>query len=147
MQSKAFLNLCICLFAMAVAVGCATTGGGDAAAQKPADDKAAITKVLNDWGAALATKNIDTIVTFYSDSFSDSDGRGKPEMKGFLQEVIDAGYLDGAKVDLTTTVITVNGDQATATPVNLSGDMGAIPLSLTLKKEAAGWRIASSSQG
>ncbi len=145
MKSKILAQAMTMALCMAFAVGCASTGGSTEAA-KPVDEKAAIAKVLQDWGASLATKNVDSIMTHYSDAFSDGDGRGKAELKSFIQDAIANGYLDGAKVDVATAQITVNGDEAVAVPVGLSGDMGSMAFSISLKKEASGWRIVSSNQ-
>lgn len=143
-MSKKMLVQCVVGVLSAVfAFGCATTGGGTAA--KPVDDKAAVAKVINDWAAALASKNIESILTFYSDKFSDAEGRDKTAVKEFIQGAIDNGYLDGVKVDLAAAQITVAGDQATASGVRLFGDMGEITITLGLAREAQGWRIVSSS--
>lgn len=129
-------------------MGCATSGGGSAttSAPKGADDKAVIAKTLGEWGSALAAKDVDKIVSFYSDSFQGDDGMNKAGLKEFLGGVISAGYLDGAKVDVAAAQISVNGEEAVVAPLSLSGNMGAISLSLSLKKEAGTWRITSSTQ-
>lgn len=124
-------------------VGCATAGGG--ATAKGVDEKTAIASTLGDWGSALASKNVDSILAFYSDAFRDQEGRDKATLKRFLEEVIANGYLDGAKVDVASAQISVNGEEAVVAPLTLSGDMGAVSLSLSMKKEAGSWRIVSSS--
>lgn len=128
-----------------MAAGCATAGGGSAAA-KGVDDQTAITKTLGEWGSALAAKNVDSILAFYSDSFRDEEGRDKSTLKQFLQDVIANGYLDGAKVDVATAQISINGSEAVVAPVALSGDMGGISLSISMKKEGGAWKITSSGQ-
>jgi len=135
---------------LGLAFGCATGGGGTAAA-KPApaaggDDRAAVAKALMDWSGALKAKNIDQIMGFYSDSFKDDEGRDKAGIKELIEGAIANGYLDGAAVDLASAQVTVTGDAATVSPVQLSGDMGAISLSVSLKKEAGKWVITSSGQ-
>lgn len=147
MKTKSFSRLLVLAGCVLSAMGCATSGGGSAAtaAPKGADDKAVIAKTLGEWGSALAAKDVDKIVSFYSDSFKSDDGTGKDGLKEFLGGVISAGYLDGAKVDVAGAQISVNGEEAVVAPLNLSGNMGAATLSLSLKKEAGTWRIVSSS--
>lgn len=148
MKMKLMMQVVLVVCCMALAVGCATSGGGakTTKASPSADEKTAITKMLNEWSAALASKNVDKILTFYSDSFKDDEGRDKSGIKELIEGAISAGYLDGAKVELVNTQVTVNGAQAVASPVTLSGNMGSISLSVSLKKEGNGWLISGSSQ-
>lgn len=148
MKTKSFSRVLVLAGCVLSVMGCATSGGGskEAAAPKGADDKAAIAKTLGEWGSALAAKDVDKIVSFYSDSFTGDDGMNKSGLKEFLGGVISAGYLDGAKVDVAGAQISVNGEEAVVAPLSLSGNMGAITLSLSLKKEAGAWRITSSTQ-
>ena len=145
MKTRIMLHAVVGVFCLAVASGCATSGGTTAKAAS-ADPKVEVTKVLGEWGSALATKNLDSIMTFYSDSFKDGEGRDKMALKDFIKGAIDQGYLDGAKVDVAAAQVSVNGAEAVVAPVSLSGNMGEISLSLSLKKEANGWRIVSSGQ-
>jgi len=146
-KTKFVVQAVVMVCCLGMAFGCATSGG--AAAKAPAsggDDKAAVTQTLAQWSGALAGKNIDNIMAFYSDSFKDDEGRDKAGIKELIEGAIANGYLDGAKVDLASAQVSINGDAAVVSPVQLSGDMGAISLSVSLKKETAGWRITGSSQ-
>ena len=131
---------------LAMAFGCATSGGGTAKTKAGGDEKTAITKMLGDWSSALASKDINKIMPFYSDSFKNDEGMDKAGMKELIAGAISNGYLDGAKIDVASAQVSVNGEEAVVAPVNLSGDMGALSLSISLKKEAGTWRIASSRQ-
>lgn len=146
MSKRIMLKATIGVFCLALAMGCATSGGAKKEAKATADPKVEITKVVGDWGGALATKDIEKIMAYYSDAFKDGEGRDKAALKDFIKGAIDAGYLDGAKVNVAAAQVAVTGDQATVSPISLSGSMGEISLSLTLKKEAAGWHIVGSSQ-
>lgn len=148
MKTKWMMQAVLVVCCMALAAGCATSGGGakTTKAAPGADEKTAITNVLNEWSAALASKNVDKILAFYSDSFKDDEGRDKAGIRELIEGAISQGYLDGAKVELASTQVTVNGAQAVASPVTLSGNMGSISLSVSFKKEAKGWLISGSSQ-
>ena len=147
MKTRILMQTVLGVCCLAMAFGCATAGGS-AAAKAPSggDDKAAITKTLGDWGSALASKNVDTILAFYSDAFKDDEGRDKASFKELIEGVIANGYLDGAKIDLASAQVSVTGEEAVVAPIALSGDMGAISLSVSLKKETSGWRITTSRQ-
>ena len=148
MNTKHWIHLIVAVCCLGLVLGCATSGSGKTAAKAApgADEKTAITKTLGDWSSALKSKNIESIMAFYSDAFQDGEGRDKAGIKDLIQGAISAGYLDGAKIDLASAQVTVTGDQATVAPVSLSGDMGAISLSVSLKKESGSWHIVSSHQ-
>ena len=128
--------LAIGLVALMV-VGCATTGG---------KDKKSIDKTLADWKAALEKKDIDGVMLAYSEKFTSDRGGGKAEMKGFLTNAKEQGYLDGAKADMTKAEIKIEKDTATVGPVELGSNAGSLTVDLTLKKDPDKvWRIVASS--
>ena len=148
MKTKFMMQTIVGMCCLAMAFGCATSGGGTAKTKAAAggDEKTAITKMLGEWSSALASKDVNKIMPFYSDSFKNDEGMDKAGMQELIAGAISQGYLDGAKVDVASAQVSVNGEEAVVAPVNLSGDMGALSLSFSLKKEAGTWRIASSRQ-
>ena len=132
---------------IALALTVAVSLMGCAGAAKGPSDEELIKATLGKWQEALVAKNIDNIVACYSDEFKDGDGRGKPELKGFISEAISAGYLDGIKVSMEGTTTKIDGDKATVTPIGLSGNAGGMSLTLTLGKANGQWLITSSSEG
>ncbi len=85
-------------------------------------------------------------MTVYSENFKSDQGGSKPELREFLQGAIDAGYLDNAQVNMDTTVVTVEGDKAVATPIGLTGPMGGMSLKLEFAHEGDAWLIVYSSE-
>lgn len=119
--------------------GCATGSKGPS-------DQDLITNAMNQWQNALIAKDADTAIAVYSENFRDGDGRGKAEMHAFLKEAISMGYLDSLVVNTETAQVTINGEDATVSPVTLSGSAGSMSLKLALKKEEGVWRIVSATE-
>ena len=117
-------------------VGCATMGG--------AKDQKAIEKTLADWKAALEKQDVDGMMAFYSEDFTNERGNSKAEVQEFFQGVKDQGYLEGATADVSTAKITIEDGTAKVEPITLSSDAGSLDASLVLKKEGKVWLIAGS---
>lgn len=139
MTKQTAVKLGLCMLAMVVAVGCAT------AAKGPSDEEQ-IQSVLGKWSDSITAKNIDQLMTLYSENYKSDDGNTKADVKEFLQGAVDEGYLDDAKVDLATTQIVIEGDKATASPVDLSSPRGSYPVGLVLAKENGQWLIVGMSE-
>jgi ketosteroid isomerase-like protein len=134
----------IAVLGMVLAV--AITGCATKAAPKGQSDEEMISGTLARWKEAIIAKDIEKMMTCYSDKFQDQEGRGKADVKEFIKGVIDAGYFDGVKVGLENSKTTVTGATATVLPIDLSGSMGSISISLTLSKEGDQWLITKSGQ-
>lgn len=118
-------------------VGCASLGRNK--------DQKSIDKTLASWKAAIEKKDIDGMLTAYSEDFKTERGGGKAEMKRFLTNAKDQGYLEGAKVDMAKAEIKIEKNTATVGPIDLSGDMGSITVELAMKKDPDKvWRIVGS---
>jgi hypothetical protein len=120
-----------------IAAGCATGSKGPS-------DRELIMSTLNEWKAGLVAKNPDQTIVAYSENFRDGEGRGKADMHAFLKEAVSMGYLDSLMVDLETVQVTINGVDATVSPVALSSSAGSMTLYLVMKKEDETWRIVGS---
>ena len=141
-----------CILAALVFGGCATSGGAGAPAPKSpstkaVSDKDQIMASINAWKAGLVAKNVGQIMAVYSDSYKDTQGRGKADLQKYITDAISQGYLDNVKVDIDKAIVTVNGETATAGPVTLEGSMGTVSLMSTWAKEGAGWKIVAISRG
>ena len=126
--------------------GCASTGGGGgSSAPPPPSNEELIQGIVEAAMDALAAKDIDALVSAYSDDFS-SDNGDKADTIAFLQGAADQGFLDGLEIDQSGVVISVDGDNATAGPVALEGAFGAINLSFELEKRDGKWWVTSQLQ-
>ena len=130
--------------AILLVTGCASTGGGSSAPPPPSDEEMIQGLVVAAMDA-LAAKDIDALVSAYSEDFS-SDNGDKADTIAFLQGAADQGFLDGIEIDRSGVVISVDGDNATAGPVTLEGAFGAINLSFELEKRDGKWWVTSQLQ-
>ncbi len=125
----AILTMCA---ALALA-GCATGGGSN-----PADD---VAKQADAFVKGLQAQKIDDVMGLFSENFKNYEWQDKAGAKEFLSQAADQGYLEDIKPDMTSMKISVEGDKATAYPIELNGSFGTVTVELTLAKEAAGWLI------
>jgi hypothetical protein len=135
-----------CLIAVTVVaamVGCASTTGGDAA-KAPAGptDQELIQQMMIDVMAALTAKDVDKMVSYYSDDFT-SDNGDKAATIAFLNGAKDQGFLDGIVVKTDAMTIAVEGETAKVGPVNLEGAFGALALNFGLAKRDGKWLVVS----
>jgi hypothetical protein len=130
----------ICAMAVVVLGACSSTGGGGMS------DEEAIRALVDDAMAALKAKDIDAMTAAYADDFESDQGGGKAEMQAFLQGAAEQGFLDDIQVDLSSLVITVTGDKATAKPVDLEGNFGALTIEFDLAKRDGKWWVVYQSQ-
>jgi ketosteroid isomerase-like protein len=128
----AVLGLAVCV---AVALmGCQT-------AKAPSDEEI-ISKLTNDSIAATKAKDIDKVVSFYSDSFTHGQFGDKSGLKKFLEDAKQMGYLDDIEIDMASAKTVVTGTTATVGPVLLRGTFGSTTVSYTCTKEKkVGWKI------
>jgi hypothetical protein len=133
-----------CLIAVTVVaamVGCASTTGGAKAPAGPTDQEL-IQQMMIDVMAALTAKDVDKMVSYYSDDFT-SDNGDKAATIAFLNGAKDQGFLDGIVVKTDAMVITVEGETAKVGPVNLEGAFGALGLNFGLAKRDGKWLVVS----
>lgn len=117
--------------------GCATLPGD------VQDDMNAVIGVVDQWSTAIIAHDVDALLTLYSEDFSDGDGNNKADFRVFIIDTIGQGILDNLEVITDDAEITLDGDVATYTGIDLSGDMGGISVDLTLGREGDGWAIVS----
>ena len=119
-------------------IGCAGGGG--------ASDEEMIQGIVDQAMAALKAQDIEAMTSAYADDFTSDQGGGKAEMVEFLNGAKEQGFLDGIQVDTTNLVITVDGDKATAKPIDLEGAFGALTVEFELQKRDGEWLVTYQSQ-
>ncbi|MCC6488624.1 MAG: hypothetical protein IT364_14095, partial [Candidatus Hydrogenedentes bacterium] len=128
MDRKQFvLSGAFVLLAAAMVSGCATGAKGP-------DDRTLIMNTMNGWKAGILDKDIEAVMAAYSESFRDQEGRGKAEVRDFIQGAITEGYLDGITIDLDVAQVTINGAEATVSPIPVTGGRGSVSLLMLLNK-------------
>jgi len=116
--------------------GCAMFGRG------PSDEEL-IGNTLAEWKAGLVEEDLDRFMATFSEDFSSSQGGGKAELGDFIGGAMEQGYLEDVEVNVEDAEIKIEGDTATASPVELDGIFGVMVFELALKKENGTWRIVS----
>ena len=136
-MSKSIIpKLCVALFAAICISGC----------QLGPTDEELITNTMNSWKTAMLARSIDGIMKNYSEEFTSQNGQGKQQVKGFIESVIEQGYLDDVEIDIETADIRIEDDTAVVDPVNFTFISGeTMTLTLTLQKEKNVWLIKKSS--
>ena len=136
-QLMAMITIAIILV---MATGCATISG-----PAPHEQVAA---AIADFQAALKAQDMEKIMGFYSNNFTDSQGANKAAARGMFENLQSQGILqDIAIAGLDKSEITVEGDSATVTPLIVNLPSGQITYRCTLKKEADGvWRLTGADQ-
>ncbi len=116
--------------AVALVAGCATT---------PPEDL--IKAQMAAFKAGIVAQNIDAIMAPFSEAFEHYEWGDKAGAKDFMNQAIDMGYLEGVEVNIDDAQVTVDGDKATAEPIEISGSFGSITVELAFTKEEGGWMI------
>jgi len=132
-MKKSVISMVVLGLVAVVVAGCST------AAKGPSDQEL-VNKLVADWEAAATAKDLDKVMTFYSEKFSNENG-DKAGMKAFIKEAIDMGYLENADFNTANAKVTIEKDAANVYPIDLKAAFGSATLRMNLKKEAAGWMI------
>ena len=133
MCKSALLRLSAGVVVIALVCGCATFGKG------PSDEEL-IEGMLDTWKAAAEAQDIDAQMGLFSENFEGEQG-GKDELKEFLLEAKDMGYLDDMEVIVDDVELKIDGTAATAYPLVIETAMGSATVGLELTKEAGGWMV------
>jgi len=133
MRKSALLKVGAGVVVMALVCGCASLGQG------PSDEEL-IGRMLDTWKAAAEAQDLDAQMALFSENFEGEQG-GKDELKEFMLEAKDMGYLDDMKVIVDDVELKIDGTTATAYPLMIETAMGGATVGLELTKEAGGWMI------
>lgn len=119
--------------------GCA---GGD----RGPSDQEMVSNVVDQTLDALRAQDIEAMMTHYSDDFTSDQGGGKAEMRGFLEQAKEGGFLTDMTINTANTTILVEGDTARAEPIELEGAFGVLTLGFDLEKRDGRWWIIRQTQ-
>lgn len=120
------------------------SGGSDGeATAEAATPEDAIRSQLEKLGKGMAEGDIEAIMAVHSDDFEHYDVGGKEEMREYLEQAIDMGYLEEAKVVLDDAEFEVDGDEIIVYPVDLESPLGSVTLEYVFKNEGGTWRIVT----
>ena len=128
----------------AILLACAVLAGsvcGCASSPKGPTDEEQIMSVLLAMKAGVLGKDIKQVEPTVSEEFYYPALGDKAGALDMLQQGMDMGIVDNGEIDLTKMEIKVEGDTATAGPVEASSPMGSATVSFTLKKAKGAWTI------
>jgi len=114
-------------------VGCATMGGKS--------DEELIAETMETFKAGLLEQDVDKVMMVISENFENDQAPDKAAVGDFFGQAIDAGYLEGAEIDLTNAEVTIDGEMATAYPIDLSSLIGSVSVELMMTKEEGQWLV------
>lgn len=124
------------LVAMALILASCTT-----IAKGPTDEEL-VQQTLDQWAAGLVEKDLDKFLDTISESFEAGTAGGKEELAGFIQEGINAGYLEGAEVGFQDAEYALEESTCSVYPVDLMSDAGSVSVELILSKEDGTWLVS-----
>lgn len=141
-RTKTLFALLITLALLTVAC----SGGGGAAAPAGPSDEEMIQDIIASSLEALKAKDVDTMMSNYSDDFSSNQGMDKAGMAQFLKQADEMGMLDGVTVDTSAMTTTIEGATAEVAGINLEGAFGALALGFKLEKREGAWVVTYQEQ-
>lgn len=106
-------------------------------------DEDRIRVMLSAFEQALEAHDVDRLMTTISDNFADEEGRGKTELRVFVQGAVTTGALKGVNVDYDFLKIAVNGKAASVGPIALQTAEDGVSFQLTCAREGQAWLITS----
>lgn len=91
----------------------------------------------------VAAKDLDGAMVAVSDKFEHYEYGSKEELKSFLDEAKQSGFLDELKIITDDTEVKIEGDKAVIYPVDVEGFFGSFTLELTCQKEGDKWMVTT----
>lgn len=138
----------ICTFLLAAAFGCSESDEGHGAmSEARIEDREAVEAAVVGFLSTVEAQDTDAIVAAHSNDYADAAGNDKASRRGYFENLFAMGVLNGAKFDTANMEIALDGDVATAAPVQYVTRAGTAIYEYKLKKESDGvWRILASTQ-
>lgn len=126
-------SLWIVVLSVAVIVGCQTA--------KKMTPEEMIMGQINKFAQALKAGDVEGVMAVFSDKFEHYEWGDKAGAKEFLQQAKDAGYLEGLDIDVGKVQVKVEGDKATAYPIEVFGNFGSTTVEFVFTNENGTWLI------
>lgn len=136
MKRSVFTKLSVGVLIVALVCGCRMIGG-------PSDEKL-IKSAMADWKTALTNRNLDRVMTVYSENYASERVNGKDAIRQFMTRAFNEGWLDNVNVNFEEAKPAIEEDKAQFGPVAFISDRGTMKVDYTLQKEDGAWLIVSS---
>ena len=133
-SNRVIVTVFTCVLATAFICGCATGPKG------PTDEEQIMAQ-LEAFKAALLGKDIEGLKAVMSENWYHPEVGDREVALDFVQQGIDSGFLDDGEVDLENVEIEIEGDTATAYPIEASSPLGSVTVELEFTKENGVWLV------
>ena len=137
MKKSVIMNSGMAALAIVMFCGCQIPG------PRPSN-KSLIKATMANWKAALLARDLDKLMSVYSDNYVSTRGDGKDSVREFMTGVFEKGWLDNIKVNIEGAKTAIKGSKATFAPVEFVSDRGTRTMEFTLQKEKGTWLIVGS---
>ena len=134
MKKMVLMSVMAAILTTIVVTGCATGSSG------PSDEEM-IKMQLDKWSQGLIEKDLDKFMSTISENFSARQAEDKETLKGFIEQAIEAGYLEEAEVSTEDAQFSIENGVCSVYPVDLASMAGSVAVELTLTKEDTGWMV------
>ena len=121
---------------LALICGCVTS-------PRQTQDEASIRTLVETWAEGVKTKDLDLIMSVYSEAYKGPHVGDKAGMRAFNEMAIEDGLLDNAQVFAEEMKIEVDGNSAVVGPITLKATFGQNRGDFILKKEDGNWRVVN----
>ena len=132
-SKRIFVTMFACGLVAVLLAGCCPFGA------KAVSDEEQVKAQLEAFKAALLGKDIDALAAVIADDFYHYEAGDKESILDYVQQGIDQGIVDDGEIDLESVEITIDGDKATAYPIEASAPIGSVTVELELKKVDGKW--------
>ncbi len=134
MKKTVLMSVMALALVSAIVTGCATSG--------PAlSDEELVKLQLDKWSQGLIEQDMEKFLSTVSENFSARQAPDKETLGGFIEQAIEAGYLEEAEVSLEDAQFTIENGVCSVYPVDLMSMAGSVAVELTFTKEEGGWLV------
>ena len=120
--------------------------GAETAAAAPADPLEALKTMLPKVIEFAKAEDIDSMMDLISKDFYQSDVGGKDDLRPFLENIIDMGYVEmyADEIEIITddAELEMDGDEASIYPIDIESPMGGVTIEIIGKLEDGQWKVS-----
>jgi hypothetical protein len=141
-EQQAALLLLISTLSDGAAPEACEAGAEETAAAGPME---ALSTMLPKVLEAAKAEDLDAIMNLISKDFHQSDVGGKDDLRPFLENIIDMGYVEmyADEIEIITddAELELDGDEASIYPIDIESPMGGVTIEILGKLEDGQWKV------
>ena len=134
MKKTVVMGVMVLALTSAFVTGCATGG-------KALTDEELVRLQLDQWSQGLIAHDMEKFLATISENFSARQAPDKETLAGFIEQAIEAGYIEEAEVSLEDAQFTIENGVCSVYPVDLMSVAGSVSVELTFTKEDDKWLV------